>query len=156
MNKLIDLLYGIYQRIVAFFDIIFFIIVIIVNLILCIFLPIGVIFWLLCQLFKFLSRNYKKNVAIIFAITNIYILFRCLKVGAIYPEIFERIFSLEMLKWEVVFFIMSYITGFTIGVTSYSLIKGSGNIYIWIFDRKTIIVENFHCLLNAFSTLIHG
>lgn len=153
---MIDLLYGIYQRIIAFFSIIYFIIRIIVNLILCIFLPIGLVFWLLNQLFYILSRDFKKNGVIIFAFTNIFIIFRCLTTGTIAPGIFDRIFSLEMLKWEAVFFTISYITGFVIGFVSYLFLKHTAQWYTKIFDRKDDLLESFHCLLDEFSNLIHG
>ena len=153
---MIDLLYGIYQRIIAFFCIIYFIIKIIVNLILCVFLPVGWLLWLLNRLCYFLSRNFKKNVAIIFVFTNIFIIFRCLTSKMIAPGIIYRIFSLEMLKWEAFFFVISYIIGFSIGFVSYCLLKPTSRMYTKIFDRKDNIVKSFRCILDEFSNLIYG
>ena len=85
---------------------------IILNLILCIFLPVGWIMQLFNKLLDILSRDFKSNAFVIFVLMNIYIAFRCLTGGTIAPGVLDRIFSLEMLKWEGIYFAISYITGF--------------------------------------------
>ena len=100
--------------------------------------------------------DFKKNGVIIFAFTNIFIIFRCLTSKMLAPGIFDRIFSLEMLKWEALFLVISYIIGFLIGFVSFCLLKSTSKMYSKIFDRKDALVESFHCLLDEFSNLIYG
>lgn len=153
---MIDFFCGLFTRIAAIFYIIFFFIMIILNLILCIFLPVGWIMQLFNKLLDILSRDFKANAFVIFVLMNIYIAFRCLTGGTIAPGVLDRIFSLEMLKWEGIFFAISYITGFLLGFGSYFLLKRTDKWATKILDRKDILAEYFHCLLNAFDDLLHG